>query len=401
MDGHSDIYERLRLYDEVWQAPMREVAKRYGVSGVALAKTCRKLAVPVPGRGYWAKLAVGKADPRPALPPLPAGVPDRLVAHPAPPRAPLPPPLPGLEKAVPITVAEPIVVAERLEHPHRLVVLSARYLQKAKPHEGLVTARRSTCLDIAVSPSSVDRALRIVEALLSGLEAAGLSVEVTALDEEVVQRPSYRDERLLEPRPPLRVSRVACDDEWIEFCLRERIRKTAEAGPVGSAQPLSRREPRLYSYEPTGELALKLTNVQGDLGVRTTWKDSKHQPLEEQLGEFVAYLSTVTLAFKLKREDDERRRLAALEAQRRRHEEELRRWEEEERRHKAAERIKELEAEASDWRRAQNIRAYVEAALHALEGNPESVEVQQRRAELLLLREHACRIDPLSPSEPG
>ena len=140
MDGHSDIYERLRLYDEVWQAPMREVAKRYGVSGVALAKTCRKLPVPVPGRGYWAKLAVGKTDPRPALPALPAGVPDRRVAHPAPPRAPLPPPLPGLEKAVPITVAEPIVVAETLEHPHRLVVLSARYLQKAKPHEGLVTA---------------------------------------------------------------------------------------------------------------------------------------------------------------------------------------------------------------------------------------------------------------------
>ena len=40
--------------------------------------------------------------------------------------------------------------------------------KRPSPTKGLVTARRSTCLDIAVSPSSLDRALRIVEALLSG-----------------------------------------------------------------------------------------------------------------------------------------------------------------------------------------------------------------------------------------
>ena len=43
--------------------PMRTPAKDYGVSDVALAKTCRKLLVPVPGRGYWARSkTIGEAQ---------------------------------------------------------------------------------------------------------------------------------------------------------------------------------------------------------------------------------------------------------------------------------------------------------------------------------------------------
>ena len=48
------VYERERLYEQVWARPVRTVAKDYGVSGVALAKVCKRLRVPLPGRGYWA-----------------------------------------------------------------------------------------------------------------------------------------------------------------------------------------------------------------------------------------------------------------------------------------------------------------------------------------------------------
>lgn len=51
---------------------MRDVAVRYGVSGVALAETCRRPDVPVPG-GYWAKLKVGKTPEKPPLPELDEG----------------------------------------------------------------------------------------------------------------------------------------------------------------------------------------------------------------------------------------------------------------------------------------------------------------------------------------
>lgn len=64
-------YDREELYRKVWEEPLLKVAKEYGVSSVALAKTCRKLSVPVPGRGYWAKLAHGyKSVKQPPLPKL-------------------------------------------------------------------------------------------------------------------------------------------------------------------------------------------------------------------------------------------------------------------------------------------------------------------------------------------
>lgn len=62
-------YNREELYENVWKVPLRTLAKEYGVCDVALGRTCRKLNVPVPGRGYWAKKAAHL--PLPARPPLP------------------------------------------------------------------------------------------------------------------------------------------------------------------------------------------------------------------------------------------------------------------------------------------------------------------------------------------
>lgn len=63
---------RQELYDLVWSEPMLKVAARYEVSSSYMARVCTLLNVPRPERGYWAKLAVGRAPPRPPLPdPLP------------------------------------------------------------------------------------------------------------------------------------------------------------------------------------------------------------------------------------------------------------------------------------------------------------------------------------------
>ena len=45
-------YDRDKLYEEIWQEPTTKVAKRYGVTDVALAKTCKKLHIPKPPPGY-------------------------------------------------------------------------------------------------------------------------------------------------------------------------------------------------------------------------------------------------------------------------------------------------------------------------------------------------------------
>lgn len=62
-----NIYDRELLYNEIWLAPVTEIAKRYAVSDVAIRKVCQSLDIPMPPVGYWAKLRAGKAVTRTPL----------------------------------------------------------------------------------------------------------------------------------------------------------------------------------------------------------------------------------------------------------------------------------------------------------------------------------------------
>lgn len=59
---------RVELFELVWAKPMTHLAKELGLSDVGLRKICVKFGIPLPQRGYWARLQVGKQDPRPELP---------------------------------------------------------------------------------------------------------------------------------------------------------------------------------------------------------------------------------------------------------------------------------------------------------------------------------------------
>ncbi|MEI2397557.1 hypothetical protein [Paenibacillus phytohabitans] len=63
-----NIYDREILYNEVWLAPVTEIAKRYTVSNVAIRKICQSLDIPTPPVGYWAKLRADKPVTRIPLP---------------------------------------------------------------------------------------------------------------------------------------------------------------------------------------------------------------------------------------------------------------------------------------------------------------------------------------------
>ncbi len=60
---------REELYERVWVTPINHLAESFGVSGSYLARVCTALNVPRPAVGFWQKKAVGKAAPRPELPP--------------------------------------------------------------------------------------------------------------------------------------------------------------------------------------------------------------------------------------------------------------------------------------------------------------------------------------------
>ncbi|MCM3342058.1 hypothetical protein M3650_26390 [Paenibacillus sp. MER TA 81-3] len=63
-----NIYDRELLYNEIWLAPVTDIAKRYAVSDVAIRKVCQSLDIPTPPVGYWAKLRAGKPVTRTPLP---------------------------------------------------------------------------------------------------------------------------------------------------------------------------------------------------------------------------------------------------------------------------------------------------------------------------------------------
>ena len=50
--------EMLQWY--VWDKPTEDVGAHFGVSGKAVEKWCKKLGIPKPPRGYWAKVHAGK-----------------------------------------------------------------------------------------------------------------------------------------------------------------------------------------------------------------------------------------------------------------------------------------------------------------------------------------------------
>lgn len=62
-------YTRDELHKAIWREPCRKLAPKLGISDVALAKTCRKMGIPRPPRGYWARIEAGEKPRREPLPP--------------------------------------------------------------------------------------------------------------------------------------------------------------------------------------------------------------------------------------------------------------------------------------------------------------------------------------------
>lgn len=332
-------YDRDVLYEQVWAEPVREVAKRYGVSDVALAKACRRLSVPLPGRGYWAKRRAGKAPPRPVLPEA---------------RGPRQVPVTGAlagtssrdgEKLAPPEVPVPAA----LRRPHELVTAARAALEEARTWNGLASCASKGCLDITVSKQQRQRALRIMDGLVRYLEANGGGVEV-------VSRRVYsygREERTF-------ATEALVGGERVGFALREHY----------------------------GLLELRLTSERLH-GLRRTWSDGQRQRLEKVLGGFVVGLGRAAVQLAEIHAEDERRQQAWLETERRR-------AEEAERRRLEEERIARLTGEATAWSRAAELRAYSRAGLRLLDERGAAGEAAEaRRADLEWLLDYADRIDPL------
>jgi hypothetical protein len=73
-NGTTIRLTREALYERVWAEPVEKLAKSWGLSGRGLAKACKRAGVPVPPRGYWARVQNGQRPRRPRLREVDMGV---------------------------------------------------------------------------------------------------------------------------------------------------------------------------------------------------------------------------------------------------------------------------------------------------------------------------------------
>lgn len=119
----SVTVSREDLYALVWATPMSRLAAQYGLSGTGLAKICRRLDVPYPPRGYWARKEAGKKVTQAPLPAIRPSTRAQVTIAPSLPASP-PPQMPpeleeGLAAARKLTAS--LRVPGKLHQPHRIV----------------------------------------------------------------------------------------------------------------------------------------------------------------------------------------------------------------------------------------------------------------------------------------
>lgn len=368
--------KREELYEQVWSQPMIELAKQYGLSDVGLAKICRKLKIPLPGRGYWAKLKVGRILPRASLLPLKKnGLAEIIVTKPE-----LPPVEPQTDTETERLIASEtlpenlIVVSPTLSSPHPLVAQTRKWLHRAKPDDrGLLYGGEQGCLAISVGRPSLDRALRILDALIKALEARGYAVATETGD----QRPTT----------------VTVLGIPLEIELREQVSRVPhQLTPAEKAE--QKRNVWLYlpkyDHHLSGQLTFSIKTWCD--GARRQWADGKRQRLEHCLNAFTAGL--IQAAARRQAWDLEHER------QRRQWEEQRQQEEEQERlRREEAARLQALEQEVADWQRAQRIRAYVEAVRQVAVERKGAIEAGSELDRWIAWgMQQADRIDPLATS---
>src|SRR6266516_1983997 len=252
---------RSQLFREVWQEPVRTVAQRYHVSDVALAKVCRRHKIPLPPRGFWAKARVGREPKRPHLPPL-GQASDEITI-----RGDQNPPKVVSEATAQLVesiLKEPkIEVPEELIDPHHHVAAAAKSF-RGNPSEnrGVVMPRARPRLDIRVSSGGLERALRILDALIKALESRGYAVEVDADGKQSTS--------------------VIVQEERVFFYLDEKITRIDHAPTADERLESKRRGWNTWAqhdYVASGALHLKI--VDSDyLRVRTKWGDGSKQRVE-------------------------------------------------------------------------------------------------------------------------
>jgi hypothetical protein len=369
-------YNREELYRKVWEQPLLKVAEEYGVSAVALGKTCRKLSVPLPGRGHWAKLAHGHAGIK--KPPLPK--PDNLpVIY----RSPVSPKkkrqpdqndsdMAAINQLLSSGALNPPPI-DAVVRPPALIRHTASLLRSRtrKDEHGILLPREPGGLSVRVSEGMLERALQVMASVLIVLERRGYATEVSQEGRTV----------------------ALINGERVGFGIEEPIRRVVTQKPR-VPNPTDRWDyDEQVTHEPAGKLALLIhSGTWGQNEQRTRWIDAKVQRVESLIADFVAGLMRTSVA--LRRQEEERRRRDAEQQKRAQERAQLQKDIQEEEK-----KLEQLNQWAEQWQRANRLRCFI--AAYEEKSRSWSPEKQAKYQDWIKwATRQADRIDPLVIEKP-
>jgi hypothetical protein len=344
MEDETARIDRKALYEEVWSEPVTIVAQRYGLSDVGLAKICRKLSIPLPSRGYWAKVKAGRVMGKVPLPKLATS------------REPIVP----LRKAKPDLIAAKqevtekvkatrkpgkaaVLVPETLVNPHPLIRAAEKRLKRRdgwNDPAGLRSAPAEV-LHIECTRPALERALLLADTLLKELQKLDVSVEIdTTAGQTFLLANGTRVSFFIHEQ----VKRLSHEPTRAEKRARDRYWSRIQFGLDAPYPDIPQ-----YDYLPTGILKIEVGRFPS-----RSWSDTEKTQLEARLGQVV--LGIMTLAAEIKaKEDEEARRKEARQRAKERYIFLKDRLE------KESAQFKQLEADAKNWERASQLRNFIAA----------------------------------------
>lgn len=314
---------REELYALVWQTPLSRLSKRFGLSDVGLRKICVRHGIPTPPLGYWAKRAHGKKVHQPPLPPLDPGGRDtvHLVVRSEPE---MPDDVAAAQDAAlarELGRTSIMVPAKRPARFHAVAAATARSLRAARVDaEGFKHGAVTGGVDVRISPGSVDRALRIVDAFVRATVERGHGLDEDRQGIRIVVEGipfawrlyETRDRRVHQPTAKELRTQSRLDEDRARWPERYAYRGNWQCYPS-------------WDYFPSGRLTMLFidTTRPGWVGgaVIGRWRDRKNKRLEDYLDDAMAALvsGAIAVRYRLAEEAEEERRRAE-EAARIRHE---------------------------------------------------------------------------------
>lgn len=281
------VLERKKLYEEIWNIKMKDLAKSYGISEVSLRKYCRQLNVPFPQSGYWTKVRNGSNPKRIALPNFDGdnkiviqryeynkkttyNKDDRLK-H-----------MEEDEKNKVLEFCNNIKVPEKLYKPHPLL----KEIKFYSDNRDMLRDGRAKNIDLKVSNELRSRAIRLMNTILKNLEALGFQI-----------KSKHKD------------TRVCIGKEEVKIGLKEKLVRVEHI----KTDKDSYWSPA-YDYKYSGELTLFIDDYEAP---RKNWRGLSNKKLEEMIGDFIITVIDTAEIIRVKKEkrarEDEVRRQQEIE----------------------------------------------------------------------------------------